>query len=272
MTSPSSISSLASPGSPTASSTRTSARSPLPRSIPPRQPSLPSVIPTSRTSATCKNSAAVPMTAKGVTTVSRGAGAVKTISPSAPASAPISSPTLTDSLPSSLPGSRARTFRLTERAQASKGSAADSLAKSSASPENSAPFFSCLKMFLHSAAEATTGLPLSWKELATPQGRSWWELTVSGPITCASGYGLLPTVRAAEWKGCGPRGSKSHNHWIEHFYLSAHVTESGKLNPTFAELLMGFPAGWTEFNASAMPSSRKSRNSSRATSGKPSNN
>ena len=59
-------------------------------------------------------------------------------------------------------------------------------------------------------------------------------------------FGLLPTPRASEWKGCGPKGSKSHNHWIQHFYLTAMVTDSGKLNPICAEALMGFPQGWTD--------------------------
>jgi len=59
---------------------------------------------------------------------------------------------------------------------------------------------------------------------------------------------LLPTIRASEYKGCGPKGSKSHNHWIKRFYLSAIVTDSGKLNPTFAELMMGFPIGHTDLN------------------------
>ena len=59
-------------------------------------------------------------------------------------------------------------------------------------------------------------------------------------------FGLLPTPRASEWKGCGPKGSKSHNHWIQHFYLTAMVSDSGKLNPTCAEALMGFPQDWTD--------------------------
>jgi hypothetical protein len=61
----------------------------------------------------------------------------------------------------------------------------------------------------------------------------------------------LPTLRASEWKGCGPRGSKSHTHWIERFYLSALVTDSGKLSPIFAERLMGFKTGWTALSVLA---------------------
>lgn len=66
------------------------------------------------------------------------------------------------------------------------------------------------------------------------------------PLTKGTESGLLPTVRASEYKGCGPKGSRSHSHWLAHFYLSAIVTDSGKLNPTFAERLMGMPADWTD--------------------------
>jgi len=38
--------------------------------------------------------------------------------------------------------------------------------------------------------------------------------------------------------------------------------KSGALNPTWVEWLMGFPTGWTDLNASEMPSSRKSPKSS----------
>jgi DNA (cytosine-5)-methyltransferase 1 len=38
--------------------------------------------------------------------------------------------------------------------------------------------------------------------------------------------------------------------------------DGGQLNPAWVEWLMGFPIGWTELNASEMPSSRKSRKQS----------
>lgn len=66
------------------------------------------------------------------------------------------------------------------------------------------------------------------------------------PLTKETASGLLPTIRASEYKGCGPRGSRSHTHWLNHFYLSAIVTDSGRLNPTFAERLQGLPQGWTD--------------------------
>ncbi len=74
--------------------------------------------------------------------------------------------------------------------------------------------------------------------------------------------GLLPTPRAAEWKGTGPLGSKSHLHRVSRGYLDATMQEAtgrtGRLNPRFVEWMMGFEPGHTDFDVSAMPSSRKS--------------
>jgi hypothetical protein len=59
-----------------------------------------------------------------------------------------------------------------------------------------------------------------------------------------------PTPRAAEWKGTGPLGSKSHEYRLEKGYLDATVQERGQttgpLNPTWVEWLMGWPLGWTD--------------------------
>lgn len=61
---------------------------------------------------------------------------------------------------------------------------------------------------------------------------------------------LLPTPRAAEWKGTGPIGSKSHLHRVLRRYLDATMQaktgKSGQLNPQFVEWMMGFPDGWTD--------------------------
>lgn len=58
--------------------------------------------------------------------------------------------------------------------------------------------------------------------------------------------GLLPTPTANQWKGSGPKGSRSHTYMKEKFYLSAVVTDSGKLNPIFVERMLGYPEGWTD--------------------------
>lgn len=64
---------------------------------------------------------------------------------------------------------------------------------------------------------------------------------------------LLPTPRAAEHKGTGPKGSKSNNHRLERDYLDAVVTdavgkegETCQLSHRFVMEMMGFPANWIE--------------------------
>lgn len=54
---------------------------------------------------------------------------------------------------------------------------------------------------------------------------------------------LLPTPDANCWKGGAENQRKGQL--------------NGQLNPVFVEWLMGFPEGWTDLDASAMPSSRK---------------
>jgi hypothetical protein len=79
-----------------------------------------------------------------------------------------------------------------------------------------------------------------------------------------------PTPREAEYKDCGPHGSKSQVYRVEKHYLDATVIEfhashpdlttstagvpssttgpvlRRRLNPTFVEWLMGLPLGWTD--------------------------
>jgi hypothetical protein len=64
---------------------------------------------------------------------------------------------------------------------------------------------------------------------------------------------LLPTPRAA--KGMEMRlkkyletemAARIHTHGETHFTNSKEIGENGVLNPSFVEILMGFPLGWTE--------------------------
>jgi hypothetical protein len=67
---------------------------------------------------------------------------------------------------------------------------------------------------------------------------------------------LLPTPRASDFKGSGPRGSKSHRHMEDRAYLCATVAteQSGMLNPDWIEWLMGYPVGFTDSKPLEMPS------------------
>lgn len=76
--------------------------------------------------------------------------------------------------------------------------------------------------------------------------------------TSASGFSSWPTIRASEYKGTGPFGSKSHKHRFKKFYLDAVAQErlgkTGRLNPSYCEWLMGVPIGWTACDSSATES------------------
>jgi len=88
-------------------------------------------------------------------------------------------------------------------------------------------------------------------------------------------YTNWPTPRHSEYKGCGPIGSKSYQHFMKKKYLTAQVMNfqldqnktsmndgknhslrvkaakekhGGKLNPDWCEQLMGLPVGWTKIN------------------------
>ncbi len=63
----------------------------------------------------------------------------------------------------------------------------------------------------------------------------------------AKARGLWPTPKASDYKGTGPPGSKSQLHDQRKRNLKGCVdTTGGQLNPTWVELLMGFPPGWTD--------------------------
>lgn len=96
--------------------------------------------------------------------------------------------------------------------------------------------------------KSLTSLPMIWRPVHTKRSYLLFRLSLSGPSISGKGSGLLPTIRASEWKGTGPKGSKSHTHWLNHYYLSATVTDSGKLNPTFAERMMGYPSDWLKID------------------------
>lgn len=55
---------------------------------------------------------------------------------------------------------------------------------------------------------------------------------------------MLPTPTSNRWDGLQSHGVN---------------VVSGQLNPTWVEWLMGYPEGWTDLEASATPSSRRSR-------------
>lgn len=93
----------------------------------------------------------------------------------------------------------------------------------------------------------------SW---ATPQARDWKD---SGDLTnVADGTHQMNLPREA-WNVIGPISSGS----------PAQTASKGQLNPAFSLWLMGYPPEWLNCAPLAMPSSRKSRQSSSAPATKP---
>ena len=90
-----------------------------------------------------------------------------------------------------------------------------------------------------------------------------YRLPTLAPGTAGTEYGFLPTPRATA------RGSPKNRYFGSAIYKSnlEEALRNGPddpiyQNPVFVEKLMGYPEGWTEIDASATPSSRKSRKSS----------
>lgn len=91
------------------------------------------------------------------------------------------------------------------------------------------------------------------------------ELGTGGQDAFLWGSTIYPTIKASDSKGTGPMGSRSAEHDLERRNLRGCVLYAtpcrgdatgtdvnGQLNPEWAEWLMGFPAGWSELDPSAM--------------------
>ena len=102
--------------------------------------------------------------------------------------------------------SPAKTSALPERESALTAREADCGASLPALSEKSARLGSLLKTCLLSEIAAQTGFSLTWKRSATPGGRAWWVLSMSGRRTSGIGSGLLPTPNTVDAKGGTRKG------------------------------------------------------------------
>lgn len=113
-----------------------------------------------------------------------------------------------------------------------------------------------------------SGAVKNWKTPKTPTGgaesRASRASRGSGGEDLAAQVTSWPTSRQAEYKECGPKGSKSRIHRLKRDYLDATVEEldgrpaqnkssttgspRAQLNPDWVETLMGIPVGWTAFD------------------------
>lgn len=91
------------------------------------------------------------------------------------------------------------------------------------------------------------------------------ELGTGGQDAFLWGSTIYPTIKASDSKGTGPMGSRSAEHDLQRKNMRGCVLYAtpcrgdatgtdvnGQLNPEWAEWLMGFPAGWSELDPSAM--------------------
>lgn len=101
-----------------------------------------------------------------------------------------------DEWTSSPAGSPARTSASPVKARGSKANGPVSGAKCFASSQNADPRLSSLKTYLLSEIEAQTRYSATWKQQATPGGRSWWVLTTSVRPTDENASGLWRSPNA----------------------------------------------------------------------------
>ena len=114
---------------------------------------------------------------------------------------------------------------------------------------------------------------LTWKQKATPQGRSYSQLAASVRSTNETGFSSWVTPSARDWKdtkgmstGATNRDGSKRNRVDQLprqvFNLLPASTENedlSRLNPRFSLYLMGFPTTWTSSGERVTPLSRKSR-------------
>ena len=124
------------------------------------------------------------------------------------------------------------------------------------------------------ASIGSTECSMTWKERATPAGRSFFQLQPSAPRTRETDFGLWPTPTARDYKDSGK--NVNYEKLAKKSRLAGRVvfTHGGGssnadtmegidgLHPEFLAWLMGFPPEWNELSPSETPSSRKSRRNS----------
>lgn len=120
---------------------------------------------------------------------------------------------------------------------------------------HSGPLGACLRMLLATSAWASTRCFLTWREEATPRNRSLFRLVPSMPPTGGIECGLLPTLVRSDAKGA-PRdrffGSPAYRSNLCEA-LRAGPEDGIYPHPELAELLMGFPRGWTDLKDAETP-------------------
>jgi len=107
----------------------------------------------------------------------------------------------------------------------------------------------------------------TWPRSAMTRSGIAFAPATSAPLTSGTASGLLPTPSAREGKDWSQakilagldRGDGVAKKICARSQVLRSSAEIVGLNPSFAEWMMGYPEGWTDSIASAIPLSRKSR-------------
>jgi hypothetical protein len=104
----------------------------------------------------------------------------------------------------------------------------------------------------------------SWPRSGMTRNGIAYQLVTLAHRSLATASGLLPTLVAGDAKG-GRNGTSKGRCASDGLTMTDWIWLNlgrGLLHPGSAEQIMGFPIGWTDLDASATPSSRRSRKSS----------
>jgi hypothetical protein len=99
--------------------------------------------------------------------------------------------------------------------------------------------------------------PETWPRSGMMRNGTAYQLQPLAPLTSEIGRGLLPTPRKSRGF-TNPTLGKSRNDCLPTKIIGKPILGM-RPHPRFGEWMMGFAIGWTELNALAIPSSRKSR-------------
>jgi hypothetical protein len=119
-----------------------------------------------------------------------------------------------------------------------------------------------------SLIEGWTVFSETWPRSGTMRNGIAYQLPALVPLTDEIASGYWPTPSARDWKDtpgmARQAGNRDRTDQLARAIYAAENARSGSgsLSPAFVEWLMGFPLGWTVCEASATPSSHKSRKSS----------
>ena len=121
----------------------------------------------------------------------------------------------------------------------------------------------CQTSLLETPGNGSEGYSVTWPAFGTMRNGIAYQQPPSVPPTTATVSGLLPTPTSRDYKGAvkpetlAKKGRNPDSNSLPD--AVEYRGESGKLNPAFAEWLMGYPEGFTALKRLETPSCPKSQ-------------